>query len=841
MKKYIVIIFISSILLFPVAFAGVISERLLLKDDWKIYPDLQLKTGGDKISSVKFKTDGWYNTAVPSTVLAALVENKVYSDPYFGVNLRSIPEDQFKYPWWFRTTFELPSDYKDKNMFLHLDGIIYRADVWINGKLIAGKEKVEGVYTLFEFNVTPYIVNNKPNCLAIKIYPPQENNLSVNFVDWNPKPPDRNMGLWKDVYITKSGHVTLKHPYVVTDLDLSSLEKAHITVSAEVTNITENIVTGILEGKIADISFLQEVTLKPNETKIITFSPKKYLQLNITNPKLWWPNLTGPQNLYNLSLEFKINGIISDSQNVNFGIREVSSFFNERGYRGFTINGKKILVRGGGWTDDMLLRHSSKVDEAKVKYTKQINFNAIRVEGIWGTDEMYDLCDKYGIMVLTGWTCQWEWLKYDTQHQLDIAASSWKEQILRLRNHPSILVWLYGSDNPPIPKVEQIYVDILNSFDKSRPFLSSASEKPTKISGNTGVKMRGPYDYVIPGYYYKNKRDGGAFGFATEEGPGAVIPQIESIIKMFPKENLWPINDAWYYHSSTRGHYQKDLNANTHGIDTQYGAATSAEDYCKKSQLMNYDANRALFESWGKNKFLSTGIISWMYNSAWPSVCWQMFDYFLLPGGAFYGARKACEPLHIQYSYDDDTIYIINGYYRNFKNLKVTAKTYNINMKEKYSAATTIDVPENSNIKALTIKRPDSLTGTYFVHLELKDDTNKLISSNFYCLSSQSPPNFSMLSELPVIKLISSYKVEKVDTDTVFRVSLENPTKHLAFFVNLTITKGKNEDTVTPIYWDDNYFSLLPKEKKEITATFPTEELSASEPFLKIDGWNIEK
>ncbi len=857
-------------------------KKMLLKENWFIKSSAKEKKCGKVISAGDFVPgEDWYKTDMPSTVMSVLVKHKAVPDPYVGKNMKNISKKMFKKPWWYRTEFHLPENYKNKKIWLHLDGIIYKADIWLNGKLVAGKKEIEGVYKLFKLDVTDIISYESKNFLAIKVFPIKPGDLSIGFVDWNPFPPDNNIGIWKDVYVRATGSGVIRHPFVVTDLDLPSYDTARLSVTAEVYNAGQNILNGKLEGRIGSITFSQEIEINSGETKLVSFKPEEFSQLIISDPKLWWPNNVGPQNLYRLELLLKVNDEVSDANSTNFGIREVSSFFNDKGYRGFNINGKKVLIRGGGWTDDLMLENRDEVVEAKVRYAKNMNLNTIRVEGIWGKDFLYDKCDELGILVLAGWTCHWEWDHYlDVpcdeyggiygKASMDIAVDYWREVILRLRNHPCIFAWMYGSDKPPRPELEKRYIKIHEEYDPTRPYTSSATDRKSEITGKTGVKMYGPYDYVPPAYYYFNNNAGGAFGFATEEGPGATIPRVESMRKMLHEDELWPINDVWFYHSSTR---PRDLKANTFYVKTQYGEASGIEDYCAKSQLMNYDAARGLFEAWGRNKYLSTGIINWMYNASWPSVCWQLFDHYLLPGGAFYGTQEACEPLHAQFSYDDNSVVVVNSYYKDFKGLKVSADIYNIDASRKYSKTVTVDAGEDSSNRAFFIDMPQDLSQVFFLKLELKD-SGKPVSSNFYCLSKNStmkigledelfklkemkeaeafspfadeaeymynsPADFKGLAELPEVELDVKGVLKKVDEGNKVEVSIRNPSENIAFFVQLDVTKGQGGEPVVPVYWEENYVSLLPGEELEVSAVFSGRNLDGMKPFIKVKGCNV--
>ena len=849
-------------------------------EGWAIQSSDLVSENGAVISTNAFGPEGWYPTSVPSTVLATLVENEVYPDPYFGKNLESIP-DLTETSWWYRTEFTLPEGYRNKNIWLHFNGINYKANIWLNGQKIADSAQVQGMHRLFEFDITSYVTFTENNCLAVEVFAPTDHDLWDSWVDWNPTPPDRDMGIWQDVYVDASGPVVMRHPYVVTDLDLPSLNMAHLNISAELTNTKDVTVNGILKGTIQNVTNLAEggtseggpeiiefskaVSLGSKENKTVTLSSNEIAQLNISNPRLWWPNLVGLQNLYDLKLEFEIAGEVSDNETVRFGIREVSFYLSDQDYRIFKINGQNILVRGGGWVPDMMFRPLPERKEAEIKYARDMNLNAIRMEGKLETNKVWELCDKYGIMVMAGWCCCSHWEPWDPWYEgpqwddtdITVAMESQKDQILRLRNHPSLLVWLYASDMPPPPEVESEYLNILDTYAPTLPHLSSASAESTSLTGPSGVKMNGPYSYEPP-VYYSNEDPylGGAWGFGTEMGPGEDVPPIESMREMLPADHLWPIDEYWNYHCGAEGSEFSNLNLYTNALNSRYGTATGVEDYCKKAQLMNYESMRAELEAWGRNKYVSTGVITWQFNSAWPSLIWQHYDYSLRPGGAYFGAKTACEPLHVQYSYNDSSIYVVNSYYESFNDLKVSAKVFNWDMTEKYSNTATINAGSDSSNYVFTIPSLENLTTTYFLNLKLEDSLGNLISSNFYWLSTKPDvldyahsdwyytpqsefTDFTDLANLPTVELNLSYQIEDEGADKIAHVTLENPTDDLAFFIHVAVTKGSGGEDVLPILWDANYFSLLPGETKEVHATFAAKDLNGAVPAVKVEGWNI--
>jgi exo-1,4-beta-D-glucosaminidase len=559
-----------------------------------------------------------------------------------------------------------------------------------------------------------------------------------------------------------------------------------------------------------------------------------------------------------MTLEVDAEGRSSDSDTMRFGIREITSELNAQSYRVFKVNGRNILIRGGGWAPDMLLTASAEREAAEIRYVKDMNLNAIRFEGKTESRRFLEMCDREGILVIAGWCCcdHWEkWANWDAE-DMEVSAISLRDQIKRIRNHPSILTWLNGSDNPPPANVEQRYIEVLKACNWPNPYQSSATAKPTGVTGLTGLKMTGPYEWVPPHYWYVDTKHGGAYGFNTETSPGPAVPPIESLRRMLPADHLWPIDDFWNFHCG--GGSFKTLQVFSEAISNRLGAASSAEDYARKAQLMAYEGERAMFEAYARNKYLSTGVIQWMMNNAWPSMIWHLYDYYLRPGGGYFGTKKACEPLHIQYSYDDRSVVVVNGTYQQANGLKASAKLYNIDFMEKFSKEVQLDSPADSSKGVFVVSETENLSKTYFLRLRLEDAKGKLMSSNLYWLSSRpetlneekanwymtpakSFVDFSGLNNLTRATLNGKARLEQGAEEWSVHVSLENPTRSLAFFVRLKLTNGSSGEEVLPILWQDNYVSLWSGEKLEITARIKPAQLGSQAPALEIEGWNVDR
>jgi exo-1,4-beta-D-glucosaminidase len=842
------------------------SYDLPLADGWFIRSSAEVQGDGAAVSGLGLDMAGWVKASVPTTVLAALRANGEYADIFTGKNMEAVPADRFLSSWWFRKEFDLPADRGLACARIGFDGINYRADIWLNGRRIASKDEVYGSFRTFDLDISK---DAKPgrNVLAVEIFPPQTGDFTIGFVDWNPKPPDQNMGLWRPVTLRLSGPVSIEQPFVTSKVDLETLAEADLTISADAWNHMDQPVSGILQAELEGAVFSQEVSLGPNEKKSVVFGSVQFPGLKIKEPRLWWPHNLGDPNLYSVKLSFQARKLISDEESVTFGIREVGDYFNEQGHRGFTVNGQKILIRGGGWVDDLFLTEDPRDLEAKVKYTKHMNLNTIRLEGFWGSGPaLYDLCDRAGVLLMAGWSCQWEWENYagkpdddfgsiKTPEDMELIARSLNDQILLWRNHPSIFVWMLGSDKLPRPELERKYDEVLKACDPSRPAVMSAKGLRSEISGPTGVKMNGPYDYVPPVYWFEDTRNGGAFGFNTETGPGPQPPPLDSLKKMLPADHLWPIDDVWDYHCA-RNEFGS-LDRYNEALGRRYGKPKDLDDYVRKAQVVNYEAMRAMFEAFAAHRPVTTGVIQWMLNAAWPKLYWQLYDYYLMPNGAFYGAKKASRPVHILHHPLNNGIYVINDRLGHFSGGKAHIRVFDLESREVFTDVKDVDVTPNSATVITTLPAIKGLSSVYFLDLKLVDNGGGLVAENFYWLPAKRDvmnyaatewfvtpikefADLTALNRLPPVTLKVMSSFEPTENEQQVRVTLQNPSDKIAFFVNLDVVGRQSGRAILPIYWDDNCVSLLPGESKTLTATFDPADLQGDEPVVRVDGWNVK-
>ena len=849
------------------------ADRQYLHGTWRMQSSCQEPAKGEQISLPGFDASQWHPAEVPGTVVAALVEDKSLPDPYYGLNLQKfqgfdanrrsvfanvdVPTDSpYHCSFWFRTEFSSAESATKNRAWLHFLGINYRANVWLNGKKIGDRADVAGAYRTFEFPVNDLLKKDSKNALAVEVLAPEKYDLGLTWVDWNPTPPDKDMGIWREVFLSQSGNVILRRPFVSSKLS-SDYKSAALSASALLTNTTDHAVKATLHADLAGAQLSQPVELAPKESKTVRFTPEQFAQLKLAQPRLWWPYQMGEPYLYESKFTVESDGKESDSAVVQFGIREVTSELNSSGARLFKVNGKNVLIRGAAWTPDMLFRWSSKRLNADLAYVKGMGLNAIRLEGKTDRDEFFDKTDRLGILVMPGWCCcdAWERWRHWTAETKSIAGASLTDQISRLRNHPSVFVWLYGSDNPPPADIENMYLGILKDLEWPNPTVSSASEQSTKVSGKSGVKMTGPYEYVPPVYWLADTQAGGAYSYNTETSPGPAIPPKESLEKFIPKEHLWPIDEYWNFHAG--GERFTTVNVFTEAVNKRYGTATSLDDYEKKAQATAYDNQRAMMEAYARRKYTSTGVIQRMLHTAWPSLIWHLYDYYLVPAGGYFGTKKATEIVHVQYDYNDNSVAVVNGTYEPIKGLKVAAKLFNTESKEVASKDATLDIGPDTAAKALDLPKPANLTTTYFLKLYLHDSSGKLLSDNFYWLSTKldtldwakrrdtayTPQkdfaDLSGLNSLPAVKLEVSFTGEAEGSKGVGHITVRNPSASIAFQVHLRVTKGKDGDDLVPIFWEDNYFSLLPGEEKTVTVSAEIDDLEGYEPVLELDGYNV--
>lgn len=849
-----------------------------LHDNWYVQSAANTSATGAQISTPGFAPTGWLRTSIPATPVGAQVENVIYPSPYIGTNAQQIPGwppagqnfanvawptgSPYSTTWWFLNQFTIPASLAGQRIYAHFDGINYRANLWVNGTQIANSTQMVGAYTAFEYDITSVAVIGGSNAVALDIMGPASSDLGIVFVDWYPLPADRNEGVWRDAWITNSGPVKVRFPQVQTSVS-ADLSTAALTVTAELSNPTASSVAGTLSGTITpgNITFSQAVTLPAGTaSQVFTFTPSAYPQLNISNPALWWPARLGPQNLYQCSVQFTVGAATSDTNNFSFGIRKLDTGLGPvtpagQRWRWFKINNQPILLKGAGWAPDMLVKRDPTRINNMIQLTLDMGMNMLRFEGKMEDQNFYDLADKSGILLMAGWVCcsQWEqWNSWSAENQA-VANSSLHTQMKALRNHPSAFLWLNSSDLVPPAAVEQTEVNIENADLWPNPVVTDANYNTSTVTGLNGMREGGPYEWEPPIYFYSDTNQGGAYGFLDEGSVGPNVPVMESMITGLNENPVhWPIDSTWTNHMG--GPPFDNLNVVTAAVSGRYGTAMNAADYVKKSQAQNYESWRAQFEAYETNKTktdgtASTGFVSWMLTSGWFSLHWQTFDWYLRPSATYYGVKKSGEPLHILWDYGfQNNVMVTNDYYQGFAGLVATADILNFDMTNKYHNAVTLTAGPASSTVAFTIPAISGLTTTFFVKLKLQDSTGKVISDNFYWYSTTPDTmgghckwyycptrGYANLTALTTLPMMTVTHTDTIGSDSV-TTTLTNASSTLAFLIRFRVTNAGKE--VLPVFWSDNYISLLPGESRTETATFNPGTLPAGSK-VEVDGFNV--
>ena len=865
-----------SLLLFCALFIASIEsinewQTTTMNTGWELQSSAVLgNENGEKISQLNFNAASWYPVTLPATVVAGLVQNGVYEDPFYGLNLLKINKTQFTNTWWYRSTFNISQTLDSlQSVIIRFKGINYRANIWLNGQQIAHENDVVGTFRYFEFDITKYVTQSN-NVIALQLYEPVDywtttstTDLAISFVDWSPYAPDCSMGIWRDVELSiLPGTVKLAYPMVATILSNNN-QDAHLTVATELTNYGTEEVTGVLSVNLSNIgSFTVDVTIKSGDTLQLVYSNSTYSVLNVNNPTLWWPWQMGESFLYNLNITFTVNGELMHTISAPFGIREMTSSLDEANFRFYSVNGQKILVRGAGWAPDLFLRASKERHEAELNYVRHMNLNAIRLEGKMNDDYFFELADQLGILILPGWCCCDSWQHWDEwkEEEYHVAIESMSTQLKRLRIHPSILVFLYSSDDMPPERVELDYLQVAQDTLWPNPLLSSASNLTSSITGPTGVKMSGPYSYEPPIYWY-NLELGGAFAFLTEGGPGENPMTLESLERTIPSKSLWPINFEWDYHCGNQDGLFGSLKYFTPPLNTRMGETQSAADYLVKSQAMAYESHRAFFEAYSRNKYTSTGLIQWMLNNAFPENIWHLYDYYLNPGGTYFGTKIACEPIHILYSYNDSTIWVVNSMYEEYTSLTATMDIFAMNGTNVFSYNQSLpSLAPDSPVYLYTL--PDKtiygLSSVYFVRLAVLDSLGNYQSLNVYWLGVQMDfissldydastfyrtpvsvyADLTPLQDLPELNVTVSITKTTSGSNTIISHVVSNPNNAVAFQVRLRVVNSSTGIDILPVFWDDNYITMFPYETRTINATIATSLLSGVNEETIVEIYN---
>ena len=832
--------------------ASSLPEPVVLSSGWKLQDSSKVPGGGATFSTAGYRPENWYPAVVPGTVLTSLVAAKVYPEPLFGENNRPdrIPESLNKTPWWYRTTIEVPKSFAKRRVWLNFDGINYAAEIWVNGRQVG---TLRGAFIRGAFDITSLVKTGQKATVAVLVTPephpgdPHEHTianglgqnggvtaadgptfLSTIGWDWIPAIRDRDTGIWQKVSLSASGPVLIKDPLVTTNLPLPRTDVADVSIQTTLENSTDTMQRGLLKGAFGEVSFEQPVELAPHASQVVILDPKTTPLLHLSQPKLWWPNGYGPQNLYKLHLTFDQKGAVSDDRNVSFGVRKITYSVSDSENLTLSVNGVRVFIRGGNWgLDEALKRIPRERLEAMIRMHQLANMNLIRNWVGQSTDEdFYALCDQYGLLL---WDEFFQPNPADgpDPEDLKVYLANVRDKILHYRNHPSIAVWCARNEGFPPKNIDDPLRTLMAELEPTRLY------QPSSTDGG-GVHSGGPYYWRAPQNYYVYEE-----AFKTEVG-SVSIPTMESVQGMMPQKDWETINDDWAEHDLAKGAQHGDSYPLV--MASRYGKVTNLADFVRKGQMMNYEAFRAMYEGRNAKMFAPvTGVITWMSNPAQPSFVWQIYHHDLEPNASLFAVKKAGEPIHIQVNESDWNIEVVNNLPEPIKGAKADLSIYNLDGKLAYRHDYEVNVPASSTGRVSAIDWPTNLDSVHFLKLVLHDSTGNLVSDNFYWrANAENPEDLSALNKLQEVTLDAEMARTDINDKSTITVTLHNRQAQVALMTHLQLRRQDTGERILPVYYSDNYVSLVPGESKTVTIEAAATSLSGTTPLVVVDGWNID-
>ena len=841
----------------------------------------------EKISQPGFDDSAWMKARVPATVLTNMVENGLVPDPYFSDNNRLskglIPDinevGRGFYTYWFRTEFDIPADYAGKKVWLHPEGINYRAEFWVNGHLFS---TLTGMFRDDDIDITEFANIGGRNALAVLVYPVDfpgrpgkktwgapgeynnggDGNIGLNstmlmsvgwdFTFWDAV-RDRNTGIWRSISLYSTGGVTVRHPFVRTKLAHPDYDAADLTVSVEVGSryvdspkTHKARVLGEICAPGADKPFARfekTVELYREEVQEVVFSPKSFRSLHIDNPQLWWPLGKGEHPLYSLKISvFEDDDVLSDELTTTFGIREVvATRETPDESKLFVVNGKPIFVRGSNWIPEAMLKDNDKRMAAVLRMSAQCGFNLLRLwgGGIVESDYFHQLCDEYGFMV-------WEefFMTGDTRHPHDVATyfANVESSVKRVRNHPCVVFYVASNESTEVSGTREL----IEKLDGTRPWQQQ--------SECDGIHDGSPYVQVNPMLHYLDKaspRGSRVNGFNPEYGFTG-MPHWTSLQRFLRPEEIWPMNQSvWDY---LDGSGFSKVTTTVKALADNYGESHSIKEYGWKTQLLSAMNSKAIWDVWNYNKLgygdrFCSGTLFWSHASPIPMIKNHMWDWYLIPTASLFHTMHALEPVHVMFDYEKNTVSVYNDMLTALTDLKVVARLYDLNSNN--LATWTV---RGVNVKAdgvacdaISLRLPEKLTPVHFLALEVRDAKGKLLSENFYwrstarykegTLTGPCASGFEPLASMPKAKVKSSVKKRSDEENLYFDVTLKNTSGKIAFF-NEVLLLGDDGLPVPYTFYSDNYFTLLPGASKTVTLEIARADAPAK-PAVHVEGWNV--
>ena len=811
--------------------------------NWMLQRASAVSANGESISKAEFTTDDWIVATVPGTVLTSYKNIGAVPNPNYADNIFQISESFFNSNFWYRNEFEVPEGFKQERLFLNFDGINWKANIYLNGTKLG---LMEGAFVRGMYDVTDYIVSGK-NVLAVEII----KNLHIGAVkekyekntdfnggilgadnptfhasigwDWISTIRGRNIGIYDDVYLTTAGKVTIQDPFVQTALALPDTT-ATLTPEIIVKNHESQPVKGILSGKVGDIRFEQPIELAANEEKAVRFNPNDFAQLKNQKLRLWWPKGYGEPYLYDANFTFSIDGQASDSEDFKVGIRQMD-FNEDNGILSLFVNGRRFIGRGGNWGfGENNLNYRGREYDIAVAHHANMNFTMMRNwVGQIGDEELYEACDRHGIMV---WQDFWLANPADgpDPYYPDMFITNAEDYVRRIRSHASIGIYCGRNEGFPPKYIDDALRRIVKTEHPGIHYIPSSADEV--VSGH------GPYRALPVKEYFTLKN--GSDKFHSERGMPNVM-NYESLARTLKPEDLWPQSGKWGQHDYTMEGAQGGSSFNAI-IEKGFGQPQNAKEFTDLAQWVNYNGYRGMFESRSLNR---KGLLLWMTHPAWPSMVWQTYDYYFEPTAAYFGCMKANEPLHIQWNPATDEVEVVNYSAGSHPSLTAKAQVINMDGSVVWEKEANVNSNEDTTEKCIRLEFPSNVSSAHFLKLYLIEN-GKVVSDNFYIRGTEEG-NYQAIKQMPKVSLKQELDTQKADNENWSGcITLKNTSQTPALMIRINVLGAEDGDQILPMFYSDNYFSLLPGEEKTVTFRWKDVDTRGNAPKVVVSGYNVK-
>lgn len=843
---------------------------LELGGGWKLVSEEFVAGEAAKISLCGYNDAAWLPATVPGTVLTSYLNAGAVPDMFYGDDQFQVSDWFARCRWWYRNELTVPAGYKGKRIWLNLDGINYKADIYVNGAHVG---KMAGAFMLGRFDITDKVTPGKKNCIAVLIHPvtypcePTVKRLdkyvwpeaftrnAPTFLesagwDWLATIRDRNIGIWNKVSLTTSGEVTIHDPFVITDLPLlPELSRADLTLKVELKNHSAERRTGALHVEIGAARFSHSVTLDAGETKSLTLDKQAHAELSLKEPRLWWPNGYGEQHLYAMTLRFEMEGRECDVNRSQVGVRKLTYNQSFKAIRdvGKTINiggsriddpntkpliiscnGQPIFLRGADWgMDEGMLRCDAEGYETRLRYEKEMHYTILRnCLGNVAKQEFYEICDQYGLFVWEEFGLNHSSMPYD----INLWLENLRCRLRAKRNHACVALYCSANEGATEEPLRSTVGGIVDELDGTRLFLQHSTQHPP-------IDVEGPYDQHLPTFYFETD----ARGFCPEIA-SPTVPPVESMRRMMPHNKLWPINEMWGTHDWWKG--KSGFCDPTEAAVACYGEAAGIEDFCRKAAMVNMEGFKAIYEAWNHKMWdTCSGVMIWMSDPCWPSLTWNTYDYYFEPTASYFGIRKACEPVHIQWSMATNEVKVVNCTLKALVGVRAEAQVVNLDGSPHLQKSATLDCAANSahpvfNLFAGDDPKSPRLSEVYFIRLELKDAEGKRLSENFYW-NGKEVWKYLPLAAMDRVEVNGTVKTTQEGGRRRHVVNVTSGEKGVALMVRLKVVDAATDLLVAPVLYSENYFSLLPGESRRVDVEYPASKAASKDVKVLVEGWNV--